>query len=93
MAVSEFSSSIELGTKPTITAYPVVSSVQVGEVLPPGGTHNPRVINKAWHGPTTQWVRWLTENEDSGGEQYPGPGIFSECSDFRLEVVTYQPVE
>lgn len=93
MAVSEFSSSVELGTKPTITGRTITPDLEMGSLYPPGGSHEPYVMNKAWHVPTTQWVRWLTVEPDNSGFEYPGPGTFGECTDFKLEVVTYQPVE
>lgn len=93
MAVSEFSSSLELGTPPTITAYDVESPFLPGEIFPPGGSHDPYVMNKAWHVPTEQWARWFTIEPDPNGYEYQGPGSFGECTDYRLEVVTYQPVE
>lgn len=93
MAVEEFSNTIELGTTPTWSYYGMSNDLQLGEVMPPGGEFDQFVANKAWHVPTAQWVRWLTIDPDVGGQQYPGPGTFGECTDFRLEVVTYQPVE
>ena len=94
MAITDYYVEIELGGSP-----PISSSVghnvnlELAELLPPGGAFDEFVVNKAWHAPTAQWIRWLTIEPDNGGQQYPGPGVFGDCTDFRLEVVTYQPVE
>jgi hypothetical protein len=91
--VSDFTSTFELGTPPTWGAVEFSSPILEGDIIGAGGSHTPYVMNKTWHTLTSQWVRWLTVEPDNLGLYYPGPGSFGECSDFRLEIVTYQPVE
>lgn len=93
LEVSEFRSLLELGDAPTPEGYAVEAELRLGDVIPPDGSHLPIAINKAWHAPTAQWVRWETPYPDSSGLEYPGPGAFIECTDYRLEVVAFEPVE
>ena len=90
--VSEFSADLELGTPPIIEGSDLQADLQLGMIYPRIGTHTPYVINKVWHGPTTQWVRWMTADPDTTGQHYPGPGSFGECTDFMIEAETYQPL-
>lgn len=89
----EFESTLELGAPPEYGDRALAVEIGLGDVMPLDGSHIPYVMNKAWHAPTSQWVRWATVQPDQSGLQYPGPGTFAECTDFKLEVVTYKTVE
>lgn len=88
----EFESPIELGTPPVAGQTDLSVSLSLGLIFPRGGTHILAYVNKAWHVPTEQWVRWITLEPDDVGLEYPGPGVFAECTGFRIEAVTYQPL-
>jgi hypothetical protein len=78
------------------THAPVATDYSVdavgGVIFMSGGAYNSSVINKAWHTPTAQWIRWYTDLPDPGGEDYPGPGSYGDCVGHRIENVTYSPV-
>jgi len=55
-----------------------------------GGELTARYQNKAWYTITLEWVYWVTDEPDPTGASYPGPGSFGDCTNYRVEMITYQ---
>lgn len=46
------------------------------------------VVNRVWDTVAAGFVRWVTDNIDSSGTQYPGPGTFGvHTSDYMVETI------
>jgi len=55
-----------------------------------GGGATQTVTNRVWDTIAGDFVRWVTEEIDSAGSSYPGPGTFGvDTSDYVVETIQF----
>lgn len=74
---------------------PVVDVISVNDfmdemTLPRGGGATQSVVNRVWDTVAGDYVQWITEEMDLGGEFYPGPGAYGiDTEDYVVENLQY----
>jgi len=57
---------------------------------PPPGAVGAQYQNVVWDTVASAYVTWLTYSIDSGGQRYPGPGVFGvNTSDYSVQTISY----